>query len=438
MPNDSELKTEFRAALEAVTPPAPWLAATVKEGLRTRQRTRRTDKVHPELRIGLNAIAVLTLLAFAIAAFGVFLALHQLAAPARHGAGVVIFPTKMTSPTTGWALVDPSELWHTSDGGSHWTEATPTSLSDREPDTGSYFLDGTHAWIVETGGAVPTHYVVSFRTDDGGRSWHEGTSINALRSFSTLSPQVYFIDADRGWLLLETANTANAWSPTLYRTSDGGLHWELASNLAATLTEFGCGERMMFSTSSTGWLVFTCEQRPSLFETHDGGATWHEQPLPPAPPSVKCPCEFLDPPTFFGQMNGIIVLSGSPGALFTTSDGGLTWTARSLPGEIQMEVSFADASHGWAIAGSSGELAKNPFSATEPTVSAPLYHTDDGGATWAPVQTDLLLQSPDGRINQLYFVDKNNGFAIRVKSFGASQFLKTTDGGRTWAAVETL
>jgi photosystem II stability/assembly factor-like uncharacterized protein len=438
MPNDSELKTEFRAALEAVTPPAPWLAATVKEGLRARQTTRRRDQVRPELRIGFNAIAIVLLLAFAVAAFGVFMVLHQSTVPARHGAGLVIFATYMTSPTTGWAQVDPSELWRTSDGGSHWTEATPPSLPDREPDTGSYFLDGTHAWIVETGGSFPANYVVSFRTDDGGRNWHEGTPITALRSLSTLSPQVYFIDADRGWLLLETANNANSWSPTLYRTTDGGLHWELASNLAATLTEFGCGERMMFSTSSTGWLVFTCEQRPSLFVTHDGGATWHDQPLPAAPPSVKCQCQFLNPPTFFGQMNGIIVLSGSPGALFTTSDGGSTWTALSLPGEIQMDVSFGDASHGWAIAGSTAQLAKNPSSVAEPTLPLPLYHTDDGGATWAPVQTDLLLQSPDGRINQLYFVDKNNGFAVRVKSFGVSQFLKTTDGGRTWRVVETL
>jgi len=249
---------------------------------------------------------------------------------------------------------------------------------------------------------------------------------------------VYFVDASRGWLLLETANTANAWSPTLYRTTDGGLHWDLASNLASTVTEFGCGERMMFSTSTTGWLAFTCEQRPSLFVTHDGGATWHDQLLPAAPPSVKCQCQFLDPPTFFGQMSGIIVLSGSPGALFTTSDGGLTWAGRALPGEIQMEVSFGDASHGWAVAGSSSELTKNPLSLTEPTLPLPLYQTNDGGATWAPVPTDLLLQSADGRINQLYFVDKNNGFAIRVKSPGASQFLKTTDGGRRWTVVARL
>jgi len=68
-------------------------------------------------------------------------------------------------------------------------------------------------------------------------------------------------------------------------------------------------------------------------------------------------------------------------------------------------------------------------------VALPLYHTADGGVTWVPVRTDLLLQSQDGRIDSLSFVDQKNGFASRVTSLGPSQLLKTTDGGITWTVV---
>ncbi len=60
--------------------------------------------------------------------------------------------------------------------------------------------------------------------------------------------------------------------------------------------------------------------------------------------------------------------------------------------------------------------------------------------TWVRVPTDLRLQSKDGSITDLYFLDQRLGFAIRSlrggdQGFQGSQLLKTTDGGRTWSIV---
>ena len=66
----------------------------------------------------------------------------------------------------------------------------------------------------------------------------------------------------------------------------------------------------------------------------------------------------------------------------------------------------------------------------------PLYRTRDGGATWAPVRTNLVSETPDGQIGGLYFVDQDAGFAYRRTEAGAySELLKTTDGGHTWTTV---
>jgi len=138
MRTDSELRSEFRSALEAVTPAAPWLTHTVKKGLATTLSARRADRAPLHLRYGLNVVAVLVLIALAVAAVGVYLTFHHAVVPASHpGVGRVFFPTKMVDASTGWSWVDPaslqrglegSGLWRTTDGGANWTDVSPPSL----------------------------------------------------------------------------------------------------------------------------------------------------------------------------------------------------------------------------------------------------------------------------------------------------------------------
>jgi len=102
MRTDSELRSEFRSALEAVTPPAPWLGPTVKKGLGTKLATRRADQARVQLRFGLNVVAILILIGLLVAAVGAYMTLHQSVVPAHPGAGHVFFPTKMiTRPPAG-------------------------------------------------------------------------------------------------------------------------------------------------------------------------------------------------------------------------------------------------------------------------------------------------------------------------------------------------
>src|SRR5713226_5388140 len=152
MRTDSELRSEFRSALEAVTPPAPWLAHAVKQGLGTRPSTRRSYRAPLQLRFGLNLVATMVLIGLVIAAVGVYVTVHQHAvAPAHPGVGRVFFPTKMVTASIGWSWVEPSELWRTTDGGAHWTRVVAPSVPDRLSPSTYYLLDATHAWIAESG-----------------------------------------------------------------------------------------------------------------------------------------------------------------------------------------------------------------------------------------------------------------------------------------------
>jgi photosystem II stability/assembly factor-like uncharacterized protein len=453
MLTEHELTAEIRAGLEAVTPPAPWLPERVEKRLRA--SVQRSMKETPlGFQLGLNIIAVVLLIVLAVTAVGVFLAMHRPIVTVGPGSGPVIFPTKMITPTTGWALVGTSELWRTTDGGASWTDVSPPHLADRVVDAdANYFLDEKRAWITESGGGRPGDpalYWVTFRTVDGGRTWQQGTPLPDL--FKAGFPaQEYFLDADTGWLVLSNDNPSNPTWPILYGTHDGGLHWSLITSKAGAGTSVGtaipCGASVMFSSAATGWMSLSlCERVPSqnqatvpdlslvrdlILVTHDGGVTWQIQTF-----SFSLPADSsFHQPVFFDQLNGIIVVSGPHPALLATSDGGGTWNVRSLPGESQRDVDFVDPYHGWTLAGPSSMFAKAEVS--QQRIPLPLYRTDDGGSTWTPVRTNLLLESPAGvAFSSFYFVDQKTGFlTLFTQAVGPSEFLKTTDGGGTWNVV---
>jgi len=425
----------------------------MKKGLGTKLATRRADQVRVQLRFGLNVVAILVLMALVVAAVGVYLTLHQSVVPAHPGAGHVFFPTKMITASIGWSWVGSSELWRTTDAGANWTNVSPPSLPDRllhyrgdlhgpvYYSDFAYLLDATHAWVAETGHSAAFGgglYIATFRTTDGGKTWHEGASIGGV------SPELFFIDQDHGWLLLPAQDSPPTDSTrTLYSTDDAGLHWNLKSSALWT-GWFCCSpgpETMTFSSLTTGWI-----SGENLMVTHDGGVTWHVQPLPVTVSTES----YVSVPTFFDPRRGIAFFdphpagcsSGCPPAvldparLLVTTDGGSTWVVRSIPGEapLQWPVDFVDADHGWVIAGTAADFL------SDPGVPLPLYRTDDGGLTWVSVPTNVLWLSQKahmGPIEEIDFVDQNNGFAVRRKylALDYTQLLKTTDGGRTWTVV---
>jgi photosystem II stability/assembly factor-like uncharacterized protein len=109
----------------------------------------------------------------------------------------------------------------------------------------------------------------------------------------------------------------------------------------------------------------------------------------------------------------------SDGHIIKTTDGGLTWVLQqSTPGVYLRCLGFAGASIGWV-----GTLTR----------SRRLYHTVDGGATWAVV-TPLPVEAPVA-VCGLSVVS-----AMVVYASGTNRptdvpaMMKTLDGGATWTA----
>jgi photosystem II stability/assembly factor-like uncharacterized protein len=378
----------------------------------------------------LGAVAVL--LAVAVVAALLYARPPRTTIPSESGGHATAHPgLGMVTARIGWADGPGAHVFRTIDGGRRWTDVTPAGYSSNQT-PGSYVLDGKHAWLAEY--VQSSSSTIVFGTDDGGASWRRSGPISGAGA------SLFFIDPTHGWLLLPgpvaASPPADPSAATqlefLYRTTDGGAHWQLLSH--ATSPPGACAwVQVVFSSLATGWIANSCPSGngPGLLVSRDGGVSWNAQSLPTRADSGG----FM--PAFSDSLHGILVSSAG---MLATTDGGRTWSVVPLPGELV--VNFVDAAHGWALGGSSDLLNNNSGSSSAGAVRVPLFRTDDGGNSWVPVPTDLLLVTGYGRVRQLYFVDPRNGFAIALTAvpvYGSwayqGNLLKTADGGVTWTLV---
>ena len=146
----------------------------------------------------------------------------------------------------------------------------------------------------------------------------------------------------------------------IFATSDG-VHW--TRQLASTEQFVGVD----FISNSTGWAVGV----RTLMGTTDGGHSWHQLGEPSAP--IRS-LHFISPLQGWGIAGGGNLVENHGwllptvgGALVTTSDGGMSWTALSSPADAET-VCFSDSGHGWLA-----------------TAEGVIYRSADAGRSWTSV-----------------------------------------------------
>ena len=271
---------------------------------------------------------------------------------------------------------------------------TPQRSGVRTELYGVSFSNGTSGWAVGAGGVV-------VRTTDAGKTWkrlRSGVSGATLTAVDSVGTGKVWTISDAGDVLRST-NGGASWSRSRW---SGGYSARLYA--------------LDFVSSTRGWIV-GLQTRPILqnscalsLATSNGGRTWMPAGMPLDPESrLGMVCVSVD---FVSAQTGYAVIQNQDGEsrIYRSDDGGGTW-AEVLPTvtDTLNDISFSDASHGWAAGWNSA--------------GAVLLHTENGGVTW--YSTQLAVSS---NLNAVQALGANTVWACGENGLLAN----STDDGQSW------
>jgi photosystem II stability/assembly factor-like uncharacterized protein len=346
-------------------------------------------------------------------------------------AAVGVASFKLLGPTTGWASTGKALIW-TSDNGAHWKDITPPNPHYNRLDSNSELSD-VYFPDEKTGFVLMCYHPASGNGDDwtgddwafdlsstrdAGQTW--ATVPVKARNLATdrlnTGGAIWFADDLHGWMDLAIQSGSAFHIGALLATSDGGHTWDFVQG------DPGVDGSVLVQSNQNGWVT----DGEELHATLDRGKSFHQVTLSPPDSIVSAlgPVHTLyilyNLPVFEDDLRGYesVLYTDAEGSksavvLFSTTDGGATWTAdRELIGsgldstEIVTSTSIANSI--WIVPIASvgvppilleihkGETVTYPTTASDGTrassfitqsqgwikLPSGLFSTSDGGHTW--------------------------------------------------------
>ncbi len=306
-------------------------------------------------------------------------------------------------------------VWKTENAGVSWTD-----ISDREFAVGSIGAvavapSDPNVVYVGTGSACPRGNVSVgngvYRSTDAGRSWtHAGLDRAGLIGRIVVDPR----DPDRIFIAVLGQIFGRSSERGVYRSEDGGNTWEAVlqvseSTGAVDLTVNPANPRELFAAmwqaERKPWTLIDGGAESGLYRTRNGGDHWErlEGGLPQA--SEDAPIGRIgvsiaasDP----RRVYALVTAAAERGGLYRSDDGGDRWSR--VNGDRRLRT------RGWYY---SHVVADPTDPDTVYVLNAPLLQSVDAGASFRPVRVphgdnhDLWIHPEDARI----MVEANDGGA---------------------------
>jgi photosystem II stability/assembly factor-like uncharacterized protein len=319
----------------------------------------------------------------------------------------------------------------TTNGGQTWLPLTGLADSDNYNEV--FFTDPNH-------GVILSDFKI-YRSTNGGASWANefANPVVYMGNAVVLSPSHFLVVTNvEGAQIFETTNGGDDWQVKLFaggggfldfdrlpdgtilamsdegdvfRSTDDGTTWinavyTAAGPLRGNIGAIGIGPGGRGSAGTTG-------VPPTYwFKTEDGGASWSLQPGGP----------FI---AFTSQIDywdaDRALAAGDIGKMWRTTNGGLNWTAVTLP-------NAPSNAHTYDVSLPAPGVA---FVAVTGQSQSLVYRTTDFGASWEPRSSGIPSA---GGLTTVSFLNANVGFAGGYANTAPRMF-KTTDGGGSWTPV---
>lgn len=307
------------------------------------------------------------------------------------------------SPSSGWAVINPTGpaewpagyfVFHTADGGNHWTEQLRGS--SKSPGFMPMSIDFVTTSVAYLTVSLAADGEDMYRSDDAGLTWQ----VLTLPGRPTDAVGV----GEDGYLWALTPGATAGRGLRLYESRDAGVTWRRMPDPPADATSIAIRDRY------EAWLGSADVTAPHVYYSEDDGQKWVRQDLPAAP----------DAPWAMGTYQTRVDLLPIVGAvarssagytgdaqafLFTSFTFGDTWTQVPVP---PGHVAYQNAINWWAMQ------------------DGVLWKSTDAGQEWLEFANGL----PQWQYTP-HVIDPSHAWAelIVVGGFGLAL---TSDGGMHW------
>jgi hypothetical protein len=312
------------------------------------------------------------------------------AAPASAGPATLSGVDSVSCPTASdcWAGATAGHdgvILASTDGGVTWVvqDSVPGSSGIGPLDCPS----SSHCWAGAGGPAASGKTPLLLSTGDGGASWTAGPVPGRVRELDDIS---CVNDADC-WLV--GSPPAAVSSDIVVATTDGGASW-VVQNTGSITVSMGAGYGLSCPSVMRCVIVGTGE-----LATNDGGRTWHTRAFPSGEPGSQL--NNLACPSGDDCVAESDVTSGVPAnqstAIATSTDGGTTWQIRldKVAGGVGTLSGLSCPTTRDCVSvgiGFSGDTSSPP--GQDFTAWGAVATSSDGGLTWAattlPEATNLV------------------------------------------------
>lgn len=338
---------------------------------------------------------------------------------------LVSYRFRLVSDTVGWVATG-AALYRTNDAGHTWSDVPlPTGV---KPDAAVLMLDTDT--VVLAYGTSPVTIAI---THDAGSSWVQASIDDPLGAYPVLT----FRTPAVGNATFYDVTDATLARLRIYHTTDGGRTW--TGPVVSTLPDGGAKLSPVLGSSVLSFSVGKADNKPSddrLWLSTDGGVTW---PARSFPTDATMPAGTQK--NVFGtpwvQDDGTLVVPISDGnheTLYASDDNGHSW-------RLMKVLPYTD--DGWDA---------QVLSATTAVIVAAdgsaIWSTVDGGSTWREITGATVA---NGGISTS-FISPDHGWAKHTCGPGRSwvspapdalcdgtglksMLLTTSDGGHTWTPI---
>jgi len=319
----------------------------------------------------------------------------------------------------GWGVTE-TQIVRTNDGGITWYNVTPPDVTETGYSVETFVLDNNQVWMQKPDLENYPNSGFLFRTTDGGVTWN-----SSQVPFS--SGKISFLDAKNGWAMSDLGAGAGSMGVSVFQTTDGGATWNQTytndpnlANAGDSLPLGGLKNGLTPLNMQTAWVngVTYASGAVYLYRTDDGGVHWQQLSLPPPQGAENAELSF-ERVAFVTPTDGFLTMRFSSDsaklAVYVSNDAGNTWslTPTLIPDAGSADFLSAneaviyngsqfyvtrDAARTWSIippdvlfgdtfAGFDFVNTSTGWVITvDPTTNhRSLYRTGDGGATWFPI-----------------------------------------------------